>query len=152
MSLQALRSGKIFYSRWTQPCAGSSDRFYLYLEQTSGRIQGDHPGMCPGVSMVWKKPVESERVYIQTARRNKRLCDHPAFTGRKTAVPAGSYAVIWKILCRIRGYYWWDRSGRMVKYLQFGHELNSIIKIKADRNSLKNKKIGQLFVVYYLLI
>jgi hypothetical protein len=40
----------------------------------------------------------------------------------------------------------------MVKYLQFGHELNSIIKIKADRNSLKNKKIGQLFVVYYLLI
>ena len=39
-------------------------------------------------------PVESERVYIQTARRNKRLCDHPAFTGRKTAVPAGSYAVI----------------------------------------------------------
>ena len=34
------------------PCAGSSDRFYLYLEQTSGRIQGDHPGMCPGVSMV----------------------------------------------------------------------------------------------------
>ena len=35
--------------------------------------------------------------------------------------------------------------------MQFGHELNSIIKIKADRNSLKNKKIGQLFVVYYLL-